>query len=403
MAVNPWGTEPSAAASRMHAGTWGGTVQFDLTPEQRCRYEETYAEVRARLDGPPREDLPSRRERWRVAGEIGLTGLCVPREYGGGGLGALDTAIALEAFGRGCGDMGLVFGVSAHLLACAVPIRDHAGPDVQAEWLPALASGERIAANAMTEDRAGSDVGRLEVTARPKGDDYVLDGEKSFASNAPLSDVVVTYAVTDPKAGHLGISAFAVPTALPGVVVGEPFEKMGLWGCPAGRVRFEGCLVPARYRLGSAGQGSAIFQQSMAWERACLFAGYVGLMDRQLAECVDHATKREQFGQPLSSFQAVSHRIADMVHRLESARLLLYRACWLMDAGRDAGQAVALAKLAVSEAAVANSLDAVRLFGGRGYLRSSSVEADLRDAVPSTIFSGTSEIQRELIARGAGA
>lgn len=379
-------------------------MRFDLTDAQRRLQDETYAAVRAEFgDGTGRDqDRHFTRAEWRAAGRIGLTGLCIPREYGGGGLGALDTALALEAFGRACDDMGLVFAVSAHLLACAVPIRDHATDEVRAELLPGLASGELVATNAMTEQEAGSDVSRISVTAQPRDGEYVLDGEKSFASNAPASDVIVTYAVTNPRAGFLGISAFVVPSDLPGVDLGDPFEKMGLSSCPAGPVRFSGCHVPGRYLLGAPGRGAAIFQDSMAWERACLFAGYLGLMERQLERCVGHAAKRKQFGRRLSAFQAVSHRIADMIHRLESSRLLLYRACWLMDDGRDAAQAIAVAKLGVSEAAVANSLDAVQLFGGRGYLRAEGIEADLRDAVPSTLFSGTSEIQRELIARGAG-
>ncbi|MGP3912328.1 acyl-CoA dehydrogenase family protein [Nonomuraea sp. 10N515B] len=373
-------------------------MNFDLAPEQRKRYDETLAGVRAELACP---SSPATRAEWRAAGRLGLTGLCLPKEHGGSGLGALDTALCLEAFGRGCATAGLPFAVAAHLLACAVPIRDFASKE--SGLLAGLATGERIAANAMTEDGAGSDVGRLATTARRDGDAYVLDGEKSFASNAPLADVIVTYAVTDPTAGFLGITAFAVPRDLPGVEVGSPLEKMGLHGCAAARVRFSGCRVPDRYVLGRPGQGSAIFQHSMGWERACLFAVYLGLMDDQLDRVVAHARERRQFGREIGGFQAVSHRIAAMAQRLEGARLLLYRACWQLDQGH-AGRvaAAAMSKAAVSEAAVANGLDAVQIFGAAGYLTGPGIEARLRDAVPSTIFSGTTEIQREIIAREVG-
>ncbi|MEV8019752.1 acyl-CoA dehydrogenase family protein [Streptomyces sp. NPDC086554] len=378
-------------------------MDFDLTEKQRKRFDDILGEVRTRLGSSNTPDGQHfTRAQWKTAADIGLTGLCLPTECGGGGLGALDTALCLEAFGQGCPETGLVFGVSAHLLACAVPVRDHAQVEVRGELLTGMASGDLIAANAMTEDEAGSDVGNLAVTARRTGDDYLLHGDKSFASNAPLADLFVTYAVTAPKAGFLGVSAFAVPAELPGAEAGPLFDKMGLAGCPAGRVSFRDCHVPAEYRLGAEGQGSAIFQQSMGWERACLFGGYLGMMNRQLDECVQRADGRRQFGRRIAEFQAVSHRIAGMKQRLESARLLLYRACWLMDQERDYTSAVALSKLAVSEAAVANSLDAIQIFGGEGYLRHAGIERQLRDSVPTTLFSGTSEIQKELIARELG-
>jgi alkylation response protein AidB-like acyl-CoA dehydrogenase len=186
------------------------------------------------------------------------------------------------------------------------------------------------------------------------------------------------------------------------VTVGEPFEKLGLSSCPAGQVTFDNCFVPADQVLGAEGQGSAIFQHSMGWERTCLFAGYLGLIDRLVERCVDHARSRRQFGRPIAEFQAVANRIVDIKLRTESARWLLYRACWEMDQQHHPVLSVALAKLAISEAAVASALDAVRLFGGRGYQKDDGIETLLRDTVPSTIFSGTSDIQRVMIAKELG-
>lgn len=374
-------------------------MDFKITKVQRERYEGIISAVNKKLPG--NTDPGSVRSRWAIAAEIGLTGLCLPAESGGSGLGALDTALCLEAFGRACPDTGLAFGVAAHLLACGVPIRDFAVEPVRSLLLSQLAAGTAIAANAITEEEAGSDISLMAMIARKEGDDYVLDGEKSFVSNGPVANVVVTYGVSDSTAGHLGVSAFAVPTDLPGITLSGAYQKMGLHGCQAGRVRFRNCRVPEEYLLGEEGQGSVIFQHSMTWERACLFAIYVGLMDRQLDLCLERAKIRRQFGRRIGQFQAVSHRIARMRQRLEGARLLLYRACWAVDGGDADETTVGLAKAAVSQAAVANSLDSVQIFGGAGYL-SGVIEQQLRDCVPSTIFSGTTEIQYELAALEMG-
>ncbi|HEX8092699.1 acyl-CoA dehydrogenase family protein [Jatrophihabitans sp.] len=374
-------------------------MAFDLTAEQRNGMAELGERIGARF-GEVTD--AGDRANWRAAGELGLLGLCIPQEHGGSGLGALDTALALEAFGAACPDTGFAFAACAHLLACTLPIATFGNDQLRKEMLPDLCSGRAIAANAMTEEGAGSDSSALDTRAELGEGGYRLTGEKSFASNAPVADVVVTYAVTDPAAGFLGVSAFAVPTALAGVSRGEPFVKMGLTSCSAGTVSFDAVELAAHHTLGEPGQGAAIFQHSMLWERGCLFAIYLGMMRRQLEATVRHTSERRQFGKRLADFQAVSHRVVDMVQRLDSARLLLYRACSLIDSGRPAEYAVAQSKLAVSEAAVANSIDAVQLFGGRGYLHSGGVEQQLRDSIPATLFSGTSEIQRELIAQGVG-
>jgi L-prolyl-[peptidyl-carrier protein] dehydrogenase len=379
-------------------------MDFDLSEAQRKRYEEVLAGVRGQVPagpaGVPR--LPFSRPEWYDAARLGMMGLCLPVEYGGGGLGALDTALCLEAFTEGGADTGRAFAVGAHLLACAVPVRDFGADPMRGELLAGMANGQLIAANAMTEDGAGSDIGTLGTAVTRDGEEYVLNGVKSFVSNAPAADVFVIYGTSDPDAGFLGQTSLAVPRRLPGLTVGEPFAKMGLQACPAARVEFSDCRVPVRYRLGHEGQGSAIFQHSMSWERSCLLAIYLGQMRRQLDGCVAHAKQRRQFGRPIGAFQAVSHRIAAMTQRLESARLLLYRACWLLDQGRADTAATAMSKLAVSEATIANSLDAIQIFGGPGYLTDTGIEAQLRDSVPSVIFSGTTDIQREIIVNRAG-
>jgi alkylation response protein AidB-like acyl-CoA dehydrogenase len=328
--------------------------------------------------------------------------LSVPKEYGGEGCGFLATARAVEAFGRGAPDMGLIFAAMAHLFACAMPIVEHGDEEVRHKMLPRLSSGEWVGANAITEEGAGSDVTRLTTRAERDGDAYVLTGEKTFVSNGPVADVFVIYGNSQPELGYLGVSAFVVERETPGLVIGEPFGKLGLDRCPASTLRLDHCVVPARHRLGGEGQGAAVFQAAMRWERTCLFAAYVGRIERLAELCADHARTRVQFGRPIRSNQAVSHRLARMRLRLEAARLLLWRACWLLEQGEAAGADVAMAKLAISEAAAESAMDAIRIFGGDGIRSDRGIERELRDAVPSLIFSGTSEMQLELIVRDLG-
>jgi alkylation response protein AidB-like acyl-CoA dehydrogenase len=380
-------------------------VDFDWTPRQRAAHSAVRHAIREAFGEPDdaggKESLFTR-EQWRTLGDLGLLGLCLPTECGGGGLGALETAGLVEAFGRACNRTGLVFAASAHLFACAVPIADFGSDTLKGRLLPGLARGDLVAGNAMTETEAGSDVSHLATTAEPVDGGWLLNGEKSFVSNGPAADVFVTYATTDPAAGHLGVTGFVVERDTPGLTVGEPFDKFGLAACPASWVSFEQSFVPAENVLGGEGTGGAIFQHSMGWERACLFAGYLGLMDRMIEQCVAHVHSRRQFGHRLADFQAVANRLVEMKLRAESARLLLYRACWSMDQGQPSVLQIALSKLAVSESALAGAVDAMHVFGARGYLSESGIATYLRDTIPSTIFSGTSDIQRLLIAKEMG-
>ena len=342
------------------------------------------------------------REEWRLCGEQGLLGLCIPECYGGLGFDMLTTTRAMEAFGRGCDDRGLVFSVAAHLFACAMSIAEHGSKELKERILPRLCSGEWIGANAITESEAGSDAFALKTRAVCDENFYVLMGAKEYVTNGPVADVFVVYGSTNPAHGYLGLTAFLVEKNAPGLIMGKPFGKMGLTSSPLSSIYLEECRVPITNRLGREGQGARIFKTSMLWERSCLFAMYVGLMERQLDQCVVHARERRQFGEAICKNQAISHRIADMKLRLEAARLLLYRSCYLFDQGRAAVLEISLAKLAVSEAAIQSSLDAIQIHGGVGYVTETDIESALRDSIPGTIFSGTSEIQRDLIAREIG-
>ncbi len=380
-------------------------MDFSWSKDQTELYEQTLEFATKQLNKSATErDINHTfgAEEWRHCGEFGLLGLPVAAEYGGMGLDALTTAYAIEALGRGCEDAGLVFSISAHEFACVMPIAEHASEELKKELLPPLCNGQWIGANAITEAEAGSDAFALKTKAERDGDDYVLNGVKSWVTNGPVADVFMVYAATNPAYGFLGLSAFAIPKDAPGLLVGKPFTKVSLSTSPTCSLYMDDCRVPARYRVGPEGHGGMIFQSSMGWERACLFAAWVGLMDRQLEQCIAYARERSQFGQPIGKNQAISNKIADMRLRLDSARLLLYRACWTKDQGREAALEIALSKLAVSEALVQSSVDAVQIHGAVGVVADGGIERALRDGISSTIYSGTSEIQRQIIAQRLG-
>ncbi|MEV5379578.1 L-prolyl-[peptidyl-carrier protein] dehydrogenase [Streptomyces nondiastaticus] len=352
-------------------------------------------------DGTAAHDPDDFRRRWQLAGKQGLTGASVPAAYGGSGLCAVTTAALMEALGYGCADQGFAFSVAAHLFAAVMPITEFGTEEQKQRWLPPLASGEAIAAHAITEPEAGSDALNLRTRAERKGDAYVLNGSKCFTTNSPVADVFVLQAATSPGGGFFGLTTFVLAADTPGLTVGPRYDKVGLRGSPMADVYLTDCVVPAADVLGEEGSGAGIFSSSMKWERTCLFATYLGAMRRVLESTVEHAREREQFGRAIGGFQAVSHRIVDMTLRLESARLMLYKAACGLDAGSDDEIAPALAKLAVSEAAVQLGLDAVQLRGALGIL-GGEAETFLRDALPSRIFSGTNEIQKNNVARALG-
>ncbi|WP_394833372.1 acyl-CoA dehydrogenase family protein [Pendulispora rubella] len=380
-------------------------MDFEWSAQQRALRDRVLQVARERVEPVCVErgyDAHFTRDEMRLCGEHGLLGLCIPSADGGGGHGLLDTACALEALTLGCGDVGLGFAIAAHLFACSTPIAEFGSEKLRQRVLPRLGSGEWIGANAITEEGAGSDVFAMTSSARRDGDFYVLDGAKSFVTNAPIADVFVVFAKTDPSRGFLGISAFAVERDTPGLFIGPGLAKMGLSSIPASGIDLRNCRVPAGHRIGDEGQGGVIFGRSMLWERAGLFAIWTGDMQRRLAQAIEHVRTRRQFGQRLSKKQSVAHRIADMKLRLESSRLSWQRACWMVDRRTATALDAAMAKVAVSEAAVASSMDVIQLFGSKGYLQPGGIERALRDAMAATIASGTSEMQRDIIASELG-
>jgi alkylation response protein AidB-like acyl-CoA dehydrogenase len=380
-------------------------IDFEPTDEQK-RLRETIIEfARAELNG----DIIGRdrngtfsRDVWRRCAELGLQGLPVPAEYGGVGADALTIMLALEALGYACRDNGLIFSLNAQMWACETPILKFGSDEQKRRYLPRLCDGSLIAAHAMTEPATGSDAFALTTTATRTTGGYVLSGSKTFVTNAPESDLFLVFATTDPKRGFGGLCAFLIERSTPGLTVGAALSKMGLRTSPMSELFLDDCHVPEDQLLGKPGAGMAMFSSSMLWERSCILASTVGTMEHQLERTIEYARQRRQFGQPIGSFQAVSHRIVDMKLRLETARLLLYRLGWLLDHGRPAALDSALGKLYLSECYLQSSLDMLQVHGGYGYMTEYEVERDVRDAIGARIYSGTSDIQRNIVARHLG-
>jgi len=380
-------------------------LDFSLSAEQQELKEAAVAFARRELDQglAEREEAGAfSPEAWRACAKFGIQGLPVPAELGGAGADILTTVLVMEALGYGCHDNGLIFSLNAQMWSLELPLVKFGSPAQQQAYLPGLISGDLIGVHAMTEPDSGSDAYAMRTRFERRDDGYLLNGTKLYITNAPVSDVVMVFAVDPGKPKVAAISAFLVEKGTPGFTVTRGLDKMGLRTSPMGEVVLDDCYVPAGNRVGREGAGMAIFNSAMTWERSCILASALGVMQRQVEACTAYARQRRQFGQPIGKFQAVAGKIADMYLRLEAARLLVYQAAWLGQQGKPALAEAAAAKLFTSEAWVASSLDAIQVHGAYGYMKESGVERDLRDAVASTIYSGTSEIQRVILARMLG-
>ena len=380
-------------------------MDFSLSAEQQELKEAAVDFARRELDQglAEREEAGAfSPEAWRACAKFGVQGLPVPAELGGQGADILTTVLVMEALGYGCHDNGLIFSLNAQMWSLELPLVKFGSPAQQQAYLPGLICGDLIGVHAMTEPGSGSDAYAMRTRFERQDDGYLLNGTKLYITNAPVSDVILVFAVDPGKPKVAAISAFLVEKGTPGFTVTRELDKMGLRTSPMGEVVLDDCYVPAANRVGREGAGMAIFNSAMTWERSCILASALGVMRRQVEACTAYARQRKQFGQPIGKFQAVAGQIADMYLRLEAARLLVYQAAWLGQQGRPALAEAAAAKLFTSEAWVATSLDAIQVHGAYGYMKESGVERDLRDAVASTIYSGTSEIQRVILARMLG-
>ncbi|MEU1501720.1 acyl-CoA dehydrogenase family protein [Streptomyces sp. NPDC005732] len=338
------------------------------------------------------------RDGWQRLRDVGLFGLPFDPLHGGLGKDLLTTVHVLEQLGHDCQDSGLNFSVSTHMVSTGVPLQRFGSSALKARYLPEICAGTMIGAHAITEPSGGSDVMGMQTTAVLDGDDYVLNGSKSFISNASIADVIVVYARTGAPGDLAGITAFLVRRDSPGLSVGNPISKMGLRTSPLAEVFLDDVRVPRDHVVGSKGAGFLIFDHVMKWEILCGFGINVGEMRRRLERCVEYARTRTQFGSVIGANQSVANMIVEMRIDLETSQKWIYDTAEKVQSKADAASDVAMTKLVVSEANVRSALNAIQVFGGYGYVSEYGVEKDLRDAVGGRIYSGTSEIQRQRLA-----
>ena len=342
-------------------------------------------------------------ENWKKCAEFGIQGMCIPEEYSGSpALDIMTAVLAMEALGYGCEDNGLTLGLNAQMWTVQILLQQFGTDEQKQRYLPRLCHGEWIGVHALSEPNAGSDVYSLKTHAKKCDGGYVLNGSKKFVTCAPICDLALVFATVDPSLGKWGVTAFLVERSTDGFSTGPVKDKMGLRTVPFGEIFFENCFVPDENRLGPEGAGFSFSHSSLEYDRCFNLASGLGTMERQLEKTIDYAKSREQYGQPIGKFQSVSNRVADMKLRLETARLLLYKLSWLKEREQPAMLEAALLKLYLSECFVASGLDSVRIHGGNGYLTEYEVERDLRDAIGGVIYAGTSDIQRNIIARSLG-
>ncbi|MGB3404750.1 MAG: acyl-CoA dehydrogenase family protein [Microcoleaceae cyanobacterium] len=341
-------------------------------------------------------------EGWQKCSEFGILGLPIPLKYGGGEADILTTIYALEALGYAYPDNGLIFALNAHLWACEIPLLTFGSEAQKQKYLPNLCRGKFIGGHAITEPEAGSDVYSMKTIAEKRGEKYILNGTKSYVSNGTVADLYIVFATVDPSQGKKAITAFIIEKDCPGLEIKRQVSKMGLRTAMTGELSFNNCEVYSENRLGKEGAGVAIFTHSMEWERGFILASAIGTMERILNQCIQYARKRKQFGQSIGKFQLVSSKTTDMKVRLETARMLLYKVGWLKKIGKSAVMEAAMTKLYISESWVQTCLDAIQIHGGSGYLTEVELERQLRDALGSRIYSGTSDIQRVIISKMMG-
>lgn len=380
-------------------------MNFELSEEQQRLQQAAIQFAKSSLCDDlikrDRDEIFSR-DGWKECAKFGLMAMPVPEEYGGMGQTLSELIAIMEGLGYATRDQGLLFSINAHLWTTSIPILIYGTEEQKRFYLPKLSTGEWIGANAASEPNSGSDVFSMRTTAERRGDKYIINGTKTFVSNAPIADLFAAYATIDEKLKAMGVTAFLIHKDTPGVTISKKLDKMGLRTSPMAEVIFDNVEIPVENRLGREGRGVEVFESSMEWERGCILANCLGVMRRLLEECIKHARSRKQFGQAISKYQSVANRIVDMKVRLETCRPLVYKIGWLKDQGKSAMTEASVAKLHVSECYVQSCLDAVQTFGGYGYMTEQQVERDLRDAVSSRIYSGTNDIQRNIIARRLG-
>ena len=378
-------------------------MDFKLTKEQllvrkmvREFAENEVKPIAAEIDEEERFPM----ETVEKMAKLGMMGIYFPKEYGGAGGDVLSYAITVEELAKVCGTTAVI--VSAHTSLCCAPIFEHGTEEQKQKYLPDLCSGRKLGAFGLTEPNAGTDASGQQTTAVLDGDHYVLNGSKCFITNGSVADVFVVFAMTDPKMGNRGISAFIVEKGFPGFSQGKHEKKMGIRGSSTCDLIFEDCIVPKENLLGKEGAGFKIAMATLDGGRIGIAAQALGLGEGAINEAIKYTSERVQFKKRISSFQNTQFQLADMHTRMQAAQFLVYNAALKKQAHERCSMEAAMAKLFAAEAASDVTRRAVQLFGGYGYTREYPVERMMRDAKITEIYEGTSEVQRMVIAANLG-
>ena len=379
-------------------------MDFHLTNEQQM-LRKMYREFAENEVKPLAEEIDEEErfpmETVEKMAKLGMMGIYFPKEYGGAGGDVLSYAMCVEELAKVCGTTAVI--VSAHTSLCCAPIFEHGTEEQKRKYLPDLLSGKKIGAFGLTEPNAGTDASGQQTLAVLEGDHYVLNGSKCFITNASEADVFIVLAMTDPKAGNHGISAFIVERGFPGFSVGKHEKKMGIRGSATCDLIFTDCIVPKENLLGKEGKGFKVAMQTLDGGRVGVAAIALGLAEGAIAEAVKYTKERVQFNKRLSQFQNTQFQLADMQTKTDAAQMLVYRAAAAKDAhDPDLGLYSSMAKLFASENASDVTRRVVQLFGGYGYTREYPVERMMRDAKITEIYEGTSEVQRMVISSHMG-
>ncbi len=375
-------------------------MDFHLTDEQldiqqmvRKFARNEIAPIAAEIDENSRFPV----ETFEKMGELGLLGLLIPEQYGGVGQSVLTFCIAMEEVAYACASTSLSY--LAHSVLCAHNLLCNGSDEQKKRYLPDLASGKKLGAIAMTEPDVGSDVLAIETFAERRGDEYIVNGSKTFITNAPVADTFLVYVRTDRALGPKGLSQLIVERGFPGFSIGEAFHKMGMRGSPTAPIFFQDCRVPVENLVRGENKALSIILGGLDVERTVGGSMAVGAARAAFDRAVAYSKERRQFGQPIALFEMILEKLANMSMDIEAAQLLTYKACALCDEGVRCSAEASHAKLFASEASVRACSEAIQILGGYGYMREYEVERMLRDARMGTIGGGTSEIQRLIIAR----
>jgi butyryl-CoA dehydrogenase len=378
-------------------------MDFTLTDEQRMFKETVYRYGKEEI-APLCEEAELRGEFspeiWRKLGDMGLLGLPFSEELGGSGADLVTCCLAGEALGHAGVDGGSLLAWGAHTYLCGCNIYNFGTEKQKKKYVPKLASGEWIGCMGLTEPGAGSDAASMRTTAVKKGDTYVLNGSKTFITNAPVADVIVVFATVDKAKKHEGITAFIVEKGTPGYSTGQPFHKMGCKCSATSEVFFEDCEIPEENLLGGEGAGWMIALSGVEWDRSTLISPFLGASIYGLELCGRYANERHQFNRPIREFQAIQRRIADMKVFIEAARLAIYRVA----SSKDNGQMLnplqaAVNKVYAGDVGFEMASEAVQIFGGYGFMHEYPVERNFRDSRLGAIGGGTSDIMRMIVSR----